>query len=127
MVTTTHGFSGFSVNDTEAARAFYADKLGLEAELTGMGILDIVLPGGAHVIAYPKENHLPAGFTILNLEVPDIAAAVAELAAVGIPMQRYPGMPQDELGVMRGKASGHGPDIAWFLDPSGNVLSIMET
>ncbi|WP_066039077.1 VOC family protein [Herbiconiux solani] len=125
MVDFRSAFSGFSVRDTEEARAFYGDRLGLDATMNEMGILDVSLPGGGHVIAYPKADHEPAGFTILNLVVPDIDAAIDELTAGGIVFERYEGMPQDEKGVMRGKAANQGPDIAWFLDPSGNVLSLM--
>ena len=125
MVDFRSAFSGFSVRDTEEARAFYGDRLGLDATMNEMGILDVSLPGGGHVIAYPKADHEPAGFTILNLVVPDIDAAIDELTADGIVFERYEGMPQDEKGVMRGKAANQGPDIAWFLDPSGNVLSLM--
>jgi len=125
MVDFRSAFSGFSVRDTEEARAFYGDRLGLDATMNEMGILDVSLPGGGHVIAYPKADHEPAGFTILNLVVPDIDAAIDELTADGIDFERYEGMPQDEKGVMRGKAANQGPDIAWFLDPSGNVLSLM--
>lgn len=125
MVDFRSAFSGFSVRDTEEARAFYGDRLGLDATMNEMGILDVSLPGGGHVIAYPKADHEPAGFTILNLVVPDIDAAIDELTADGIVLERYEGLPQDEKGVMRGKAANQGPDIAWFLDPSGNVLSLM--
>jgi catechol 2,3-dioxygenase-like lactoylglutathione lyase family enzyme len=126
MLSTKHGFSGFSVRDIEAARVFYGETLGLAVKLNEMGILDITLPGGAAVIAYPKEDHAPAVFTILNLVVDDIDVAVDELAAAGVSMERYEGMPgQDEKGVLRGKAANRGPDIAWFLDPSGNILSVL--
>jgi len=126
MVDFTHGFSGFSVKDVDEAKRFYGETLGLPAEMNDMGILSITLPGGADVIAYPKDDHVPAVFTILNLVVDDISAAVAALADAGVPMERYEGMPQDDLGVMRGKSVNRGPDIAWFLDPSGNILSFIE-
>jgi catechol 2,3-dioxygenase-like lactoylglutathione lyase family enzyme len=125
MLTTTHGFSGFSVTDIEVSRAFYSDVLGLEVSTNEMGILDIALPGGAHVLAYPKDDHVAAVFTVLNFAVDDIDRAVDELKAAGVRLERYEGMPQDERGVMRGKAVGQGPDIAWFLDPSGNILSVL--
>lgn len=124
MLTTTGSFSGYSVDDIAAATAFYRDTLGLTVEDTGMG-LDIGLPGGQHVFLYQKDDHAPATFTVLNFEVADIDAAVAELTAAGVSLERYDGMPQDDSGVMRGKAAGQGPDIAWFLDPAGNVLSIL--
>ncbi|MBF4573272.1 VOC family protein [Herbiconiux sp. VKM Ac-1786] len=126
MLTTSHGFSGFSVTDVDESRRFYQDVLGLEVSMNEMGILDIALPAnGAHVLAYPKQDHVPAVFTILNFAVDDIDRAIDELEAAGVSLERYEGMPQDERGVMRGKAAGQGPDIAWFLDPSGNILSIL--
>lgn len=121
----THAFSGFSVDDVEAATEFYSTTLGLDAAVEGMGILTIHLPGGASVIAYPKgEGHVPATFTILNFGVDDIDAAVADLESKGVTFERYDGL-TDESGVQRGKATGRGPDIAWFKDPAGNILSIL--
>jgi catechol 2,3-dioxygenase-like lactoylglutathione lyase family enzyme len=124
MVTITGSFSGYSVNDTAAALAFYRDTLGLDAVDNGMGI-DLGLPGGQHVFLYEKSDHAPATFTVLNLEVADIDTAADELAAAGVSLERYPGMPQDEKGIMRGREAGQGPDIAWFTDPAGNILSIL--
>jgi catechol 2,3-dioxygenase-like lactoylglutathione lyase family enzyme len=124
MLTTTDAFSGFSVEDIDTALAFYRDTLGLDARVTEMGVIEFAL-GGAHVIAYPKPDHEPAGYTVLNFVVPDIDAAVDELDAAGVAMQRYPGMAQDERGVMRGRAVDRGPDIAWFTDPSGNIFAII--
>ena len=123
MLTYDGSFSGFSVNDPEAAAAFYRDKLGVEVADEGMG-LELRLPGGT-VCVYAKDDHVPATFTVLNFRVADIDAAAAELAEAGIDLERYPGMPQDEKGIMRGKAANMGPDIAWFTDPAGNVLSIL--
>jgi catechol 2,3-dioxygenase-like lactoylglutathione lyase family enzyme len=123
MLTYDGTFSGFSVDDTEAATAFYRDKLGVEVVDDGMG-LQLKLPGGS-VFIYQKDDHVPATFTVLNFRVADIDAAADELAAAGIELERYPGMPQDEKGIMRGKAANQGPDIAWFTDPAGNVLSIL--
>lgn len=124
MITISGSFSGYSVNDQQAALTFYRDTLGLEVTDTGMG-LDVSLPGGQHVFLYAKDDHAPATFTVLNLEVADIDAAVAELADAGVALERYDGMPQDDSGVMRGKSAGRGPDIAWFTDPAGNVLSVL--
>jgi catechol 2,3-dioxygenase-like lactoylglutathione lyase family enzyme len=124
MVTTTGSFSGFSVNDQAAALAFYRDTLGLDVDDTGMG-LDIAIPGGQHVFLYEKSDHAPATFTVLNFEVSDIDVAVEELVAAGITLERYEGAYQDEKGVARGKAAGRGPDIAWFTDPAGNILSVL--
>jgi len=122
----THAFSGFSVSDVDEAKSFYGDVLGLTAEVESMGILTITLPGGASVIAYPKGgDHVPATFTILNFEVDDIDAAVDELNAKGVVTKIYDGFYTDDKGIQRGKASGEGPDIAWFRDPSGNVLSVL--
>jgi len=123
MVTIEGSFSGYSVDDETAALAFYRDTLGLEVEQTGVG-LNLALPGG-RVFLYPKAEHVPATFTVLNLEVPDIDTAVDELTAAGVEFERYDGMPQDERGVVRGKAAGMGPDIAWFTDPAGNILSVL--
>lgn len=124
MLTTIDAFSGFTVEDTEAALAFYRDVLGIDARLNEMGIIEFT-HGGTHVIVYPKPGGQPAGYTVLNLVVPDIDAAVDGLEAAGVALERYPGMPQDERGVMRGRATGDGPDIAWFTDPSGNIFSIL--
>ena len=124
MVTTVDGFSGFSVDDIPAALAFYRDTLGLDARENDMGAIDLQV-GSTRVFLYPKPDHEPAGFTVLNLVVPDVDAAADELASVGIQLERYAGMPQDDRGIMRGTATGDGPDIAWFLDPAGNVVAII--
>jgi catechol 2,3-dioxygenase-like lactoylglutathione lyase family enzyme len=124
MVTTTGSFSGFSVNDRAAALAFYRDVLGLAVEDTGMG-LDVAVPGGQHVFLYEKADHAPATFTVLNLEVADIDVAVDELIAAGVTLERYEGAYQDEKGIARGKSAGRGPDIAWFIDPADNILSVL--
>jgi catechol 2,3-dioxygenase-like lactoylglutathione lyase family enzyme len=120
MFKDTKAFSGFAVNDVDAARKFYGDTLGIEVTEEN-GLLSLHLGGGTTVLAYPKEDHEPAGFTILNFPVDDIDAAVDELTARGVTFERYEGMPQDDKGVMR----GNGPDIAWFTDPAGNVLSVL--
>lgn len=121
-------FSGFSVNDKQKAQDFYAETLGLTVNDNGMG-LEIQLPGeSGHVFCYDKgADHKPATFTILNFIVNDINAAVDELVKRGVAFDRYD-MPgdQDERGIMRGKAANMGPDIAWFKDPAGNVLSVIE-
>jgi catechol 2,3-dioxygenase-like lactoylglutathione lyase family enzyme len=123
MLTYDDTFSGFSVDDQAATLGFYRDKLGVEVVDEGMG-LQLRLPGGP-VFIYQKDDHVPATFTVLNFRVADIDAAADELTAAGIELERYPGMPQDEKGIMRGKAANMGPDIAWFTDPAGNVLSIL--
>jgi catechol 2,3-dioxygenase-like lactoylglutathione lyase family enzyme len=121
MLTTKGSFQGFSVGDLAAAAAFYRDKLGLTVTEIPEG-LEVDLPVG-RLFIYPKDNHVPASFTVLNFQVADIDAAADELVAAGISLERYDGMPQDEKGIMRASA-GMGPDIAWFTDPAGNILSI---
>ena len=118
-----HGFSGFAVPDIEAARTFYGDVLGLEVADGGMGLLRLTLPGGADVIIYPKPDHQPAGFTILNLQVADIDQSVDVLAERGVEFLRYDfdGFEQDERGIANGE-----PRIAWFTDPAGNILSVLQ-
>ncbi|MDN4595797.1 VOC family protein [Leifsonia virtsii] len=128
MVTPLDIFSGFSVDDISAAKAFYADTLGLDVSDGPMGNLDLRLPAGGHVFIYPKPDHTPASFTILNLVVDDIDVAVDDLNARGVPTKIYddPALPTDEKGVLRGRVAGRGPDIAWFRDPAGNVLSVLQ-
>jgi len=121
MVDTSNVFSGFSVDDLSAAKEFYGGVLGLDVLTNEGGFLEIRLPAGGYVLVYDKADHTPASFTILNLAVADIDVAVDELTARGVEMQRYDGMPQDEKGIMR----GNGPDIAWFTDPAGNVISVL--
>jgi len=125
MLATTQAFSGFAVDDIEKARAFYGDTLGLEVDdVEGMGLLRLTLGSGATVLVYPKPDHTPATFTILNFPVEDVDATAAELAAAGVVFERYPGIGEiDEHGVHRGQG---GPAIAWFTDPAGNILSILE-
>ncbi|MEY9953216.1 VOC family protein [Leifsonia sp. EB34] len=127
MVNAIDIFSGFSVNDIDAARDFYRDALGLDVTEGPMGNLDIALPGGGHVFVYPKPDHTPASFTILNLAVEDIDAAVDELNAKGVVTKIYDDeeLHTDEKGVARGRAANRGPDIAWFRDPAGNVMSVL--
>jgi catechol 2,3-dioxygenase-like lactoylglutathione lyase family enzyme len=124
MFQPTGSFSSFSVDDVEKARAFYGGTLGFELA-DQMGGLLITVPGGQTVFAYPKPNHEPATFTVLNFEVPDLDAAVAQIEELGLHLEQYPStpeMPVDEKGVLRDPSSGMG--IAWFTDPAGNVLSI---
>lgn len=115
------GFSGFAVPDVAAAREFYSEVLELQVA-EDHGMLHLTLPGGTVVLAYPKEDHEPAVFTILNLVVPDLRAAVDELVTRGVAFERYEGFEQDERGIARGM----GPDIAWTTDPGGNVIALME-
>ncbi|HKC48467.1 MAG TPA: VOC family protein [Gemmatimonadales bacterium] len=126
MLKTKTAFSGFSVDDLSRARAFYADTLGLRVVDDGPG-LRVHLPGGGSVLAYPKNNHQPATYTMLNLVVDDIDGAVGELGGRGVKFERYDGMPIDEKGVLRGRSMNMGPDIAWFKDPAGNTLAVLQT
>jgi predicted enzyme related to lactoylglutathione lyase len=128
MVTPLEIFSGFSVDDIPAAKAFYGETLGLRISDGPMGNLDLELPAGGHVFIYPKADHVPASFTILNLVVDDIDAAVDDLNARGVATAIYddPELPTDDKGVLRGRAADRGPDIAWFRDPAGNVLSVLQ-
>lgn len=114
-------FSGFSVDDTAAARDFYAGTLGVDVSEEG-DLLWLNLSADRRVLVYPKADHTPAPFTILNFPVDDIEVAVDELVARGVHFERYDDMDMDDRGIMR---SG-GPLIAWFADPAGNVLSILE-
>jgi catechol 2,3-dioxygenase-like lactoylglutathione lyase family enzyme len=122
MLTNSKAFSGFAVADIEAARAFYGDTLGLEVT-EEHGILTLHLAGDRPTIVYPKADHQPATYTILNFQVDDVEAAVDDLTARGVQFEFYEGAPQDEKGIVRGQ----GPDIAWFTDPAGNILSVIKT
>lgn len=125
MFTPDRAFSGFSVDDIDAAEKFYGSTLGLTVERNPMGFLDITLASGATILAYAKPNHEPASFTILNFEVDDVEAAVDDLNARGVVTKIYtdPDYGTDAKGISRGQ----GPDIAWFLDPAGNVLSVLHS
>lgn len=126
MFTHSAAYSGFSARNTDEARAFYETVLGLSVRDAEMeGIIAIELATGGVVIVYPKgDQHVPASFTVLNFPVDDVDSAVDELVAKGVEMLRYDGMSQDDKGISRGKATGMGPDIAWFTDTSGNILSV---
>lgn len=119
-------FSGFSVNDLARAKEFYAETLGLNVDDEGVGV-SLHLPGGGTVFAYPKNDHQPATFTILNFVVDNIDEAVDELANRGVQFEHYEdGLKTDEKGILRGISQDMGPDIAWFKDPAGNILSVLE-
>jgi len=121
----TEAFSGFSVDDLGAAKEFYGDTLGIEVtEEPPHGLLTLHIAGDRPILIYPKENHAPATFTILNFPVDDIESAVDELTSRGVEFLRYEGseMETDERGIFR----KGGPLIAWFEDPAGNVLSLIE-
>ncbi|MEF2979349.1 VOC family protein [Subtercola sp. YIM 133946] len=125
MFTSTKAFSGFSVDDIAAAKTFYGETLGLAVTENDMGFIELHLDSGATVLAYTKPNHEPASFTIMNFPVDDVEAAVDDLNARGVVTTIYNddgSLPVDSKGIMR----GNGPDIAWFLDPAGNVLSVLQ-
>ncbi|KAB2347237.1 VOC family protein [Actinomadura rudentiformis] len=121
MFRTTKAFSGFSVNDLDAAKKFYGEILGVNVTEEPPG-LTLNIAGDRPIIVYPKPDHTPATFTILNFPVEDIDSAVDELTKRGVEFLRYEGMNQDERGILRGE----GPPIAWFTDPAGNVLSVLQ-
>jgi catechol 2,3-dioxygenase-like lactoylglutathione lyase family enzyme len=123
----TEAFSSFSVDDVKAAKEFYGETLGLNVGPEKEGGLSLRFENGATVYVYPKDDHEPATFTILNLSVDDIDTAVDDLTARGIEFESYGGdIETDDKGIYRGADSGRGPNIAWFKDPAGNILSVME-
>jgi catechol 2,3-dioxygenase-like lactoylglutathione lyase family enzyme len=121
MFTDTRAFSGFAVDDIDKARQFYGDTLGLKTSVEN-GLLTLHIAGNRETLVYPKPGHTPADYTILNFPVDDIDAAVDALAARGVRFERYDGFAQDEKGIFRDA----GPDIAWFKDPAGNTLSVLQ-
>lgn len=121
MLSDSHAFSGFTSNDIPKARTFYAQALGLDVTEEN-GMLTLHLAGGGTVLIYPKETHEPASFTVLNFPVADIDSAVDRLVEGGVRFERYDGFKQDARGIMR----EGGPPIAWFKDPAGNILSVLQ-
>lgn len=121
MFANTKAFSGFSVDDIEAAKKFYGETLGVEVSENPAG-LTLNIAGDRPILVYGKDNHAPATYTILNFPVQDIEAVVDELAKRGVRFERYPEMEQNEKGIH----TGGGPLIAWFTDPAGNVLSVIQ-
>jgi predicted enzyme related to lactoylglutathione lyase len=121
MFKDTKAFSTFSSDDVPRATQFYGETLGLNVS-DEMGGLGLHLAGGGEVFVYPKDDHVPASFTVLNFPVDDVDAAVDQLTAAGVSFERYDGFDQDEKGIFRGE----GPTIAWFKDPAGNILSVIE-
>jgi predicted enzyme related to lactoylglutathione lyase len=122
MFKDTKAYSGFAVDDTDAAKQFYGETLGIDVEVEDeeIGLLTLNLGGDRPTLIYPRPGHTPAEYTILNFPVDDIDAGVDALVERGIEMKRFEGFDQDEKGIMRdGK-------IAWFTDPAGNVLSVIE-
>lgn len=124
MFADSKAFSGFSVDDLEKAKEFYGSTLGLRVSQDDtMGHLALHLGGDTTVLVYPKDNHQPASFTILNFPVDDVDRAVDDLTARGVSMERYEEFEADDKGIVRGE--GGTPTIAWFKDPAGNVLSVL--
>ena len=121
MFTDTKAFSGFAVPDIAEAKRFYAETLGLRVSQPDDTLLTLHLAGDRDVIAYHKPDFTPATYTILNFAVDDVERAVDELTARGVRFERYDGFEQDEKGIARGE----GPEIAWFKDPAGNILSVL--
>ena len=124
MLTDSPAYSGFAAPDIPAAKAFYEETLGLRVSEAN-GMLTLHLAGGRDTLIYPKDDHVPAGFTILNFPVDDIDAAVDALAERGVVFDTSSEW-VDDRGVMRGRERDMGPDIAWFTDPAGNVLSVLQ-
>ena len=123
MFKDSNAFSGFAVKDLDAAKAFYGETLGLDAREGPMGMLELHLGTGAVVLVYPKDDHQPANYTMLNLPVKDVDAAVDQLTKAGVKMEHYGAdFGQDEKGIARGE----GPTIAWFKDPSGNTIAVLD-
>ncbi len=126
MLKNNRVFNSFSVNDLAKAKTFYAETLGLVVEEMSVG-LNITLTGGGEVFVYPKPDHTAASFTILNFIVANIDSAVDELLSKGVTFEHYDGhMKTDAKGIFRGAATDHGPNIAWFKDPAGNIIAVME-
>jgi predicted enzyme related to lactoylglutathione lyase len=124
MLTESKAYSGFAVDDIGKARDFYGETLGLQTEMLDEqnGLLSLHLAGGRDTLVYRKPDFQPATYTILNFQVDDIDEAVDGLAARGVTFERYEGFDQDDKGIAR----GNGPNIAWFKDPAGNILSVLE-
>jgi hypothetical protein len=116
----TDSFSSFSTDDLSGTRLFLAEILGLDVTDNSMGLVEVSLPG-TKVLVYPKPDHVPASFTVLNLKVPDIDAAVDQLTQIGVRFERYDSIPQDDKLI-----ATEGPRIAWFKDPAGNIFSIVQ-
>jgi catechol 2,3-dioxygenase-like lactoylglutathione lyase family enzyme len=128
MLADSKAFSGFAVKDLDQAQEFYGNTLGVRVEVLDAenGLMSLHHAEGRDTLVYAKPDHTPANYTILNFEVDDIDAAVDGLAARGVEFERYDDFPQDEKGVMRGREANRGPDIAWFTDPSGNILAVLQ-
>ncbi|MEQ9378179.1 MAG: VOC family protein [Imperialibacter sp.] len=124
MLKESKAFTGYSVDNLAKAKTFYKDILGLDVVELDMGLLKLALAGGSKVIIYPKPNHVPATFTVLNFPVKDVEATVDWLTSKGVAFEQYDApIKTDKKGICR---NDRGPAIAWFKDPSGNILSILE-
>ena len=127
MLKHSKAFSGFSVNDIQKAKEFYSEILGLEVKDNPMGLIELNIEGSNRIIIYPKPNHVPATFTILNFPVKNIDESVDELIKKGITFEQYEEpIKTDEKGICRSSDTQKGPNIAWFKDPAGNILSLIE-
>jgi catechol 2,3-dioxygenase-like lactoylglutathione lyase family enzyme len=124
MLNPDKAFGGFSVDDVARAKAFYGDVLGMTVT-DDHGALNLSIGGDRFVYVYPKDDHEPATYTCLNFRVDDIDAAVDELVRAGVEFEHY-GEMTDQKGIARGRSIGQGPDIAWFKDPAGNILSVLQ-
>lgn len=128
MLQDSQAFSGYSVDDIQVAKHFYHEKLGLtlheESDMAG-GMFGLKFPNGGSVMIYQKKDHEPATYTVLNFPVDDIDIAVDELTRAGVIFEHYEGMHQDDKGIARSDDPAHGPNIAWFKDPAGNILSVL--
>lgn len=125
MLQHSKAFSGFSVNDISKAKDFYSGVLGLEVSDSPMGVIELNFDNGNKIIIYPKPSHTPATFTVLNFPVENIDEAVDELIKKGITFEQYDDpIKTDAKGICR--SGGKGPNIAWFKDPAGNILSVLE-
>jgi catechol 2,3-dioxygenase-like lactoylglutathione lyase family enzyme len=123
MLENSHAFSGFAVDDVEKAKEFYGETLGLKVSKQGEELLQLDLAGDRPTLIYPKPDFTPATYTILNFPVDDVEGTVDELISRGVSFEKYDGFDQDERGISSG---GSGPTIAWFKDPAGNILSVLE-
>lgn len=130
MFKSAKAFSSFSVNDIKKAKDFYQDILGIEVKTIPMGeegLLELHIAGTNPVMIYPKPNHVPATYTVLNFPVDDLEKTVDELTGRGVKFEHYdiPGIEANEKGIVYG--NGHGPDIAWFTDPAGNIIAVLKS
>lgn len=124
MLKNSKAFSSFSANDLDKAKEFYQSTLGLDVRIGEMDTLELHISGSIPVLIYPKPDHQPATFTVLNFPVESVEATVDHLVEKGVQFEHYdyPGLQTDEKGIFR----GDGPVIAWFKDPAGNILSVLE-